>query len=104
MQPSTSRTEAAFPGRFAVDASGYLTAMSEAGIEVDEADRLEQAQGMDPDPALAAETGPDPVPVSAEQLAAGMDAEPADVADQGRAHQLAEESHADAGPGQEHPE
>ena len=104
MQPSTSRTEAAFPGRFAVDASGYLTAMSEAGIEVDEADRLEQAQGMDPDPALAAETGPDPVPVSAEQLAAGLDAEPADAAEQGRSHQLAEESHADAGPDQEHPE
>ena len=78
--------------------------MSEAGIEADEADRLEQVQGMDPDPGLAADIGPEPVPVSADQLAAGMDAEPTDVAEQGRAHQLAEESHHDAGPGQEHPE
>ena len=78
--------------------------MSEAGIEVGESDRLEQAQSMDADTALAAETGPDPVPVTAEQLAAGRDAEPADVAEQGRSHQLAEESHVDAGPGQEHPE
>jgi hypothetical protein len=78
--------------------------MSEAGIEVDEADRLEQAQGMDPDPGLAADIGPDPVPVSAEQLAGGRDAVPAASEDQGRPHEAAEEAHHDAGPGQEHPE
>ena len=73
--------------------------MSEAGIEISEADRLEQAQGMDPDPALAADMSPEPVPVSAEQLAAGLDAEPADEAEQGRSHELAEESHDEGGPG-----
>jgi hypothetical protein len=78
--------------------------MSEAGAEVGEADRLEQAQGMDPDPGLAADIGPEPVPVSAEQLEAGRDADPADESEQGRAHEAAEESHDDAGPGQEHPE
>ncbi len=78
--------------------------MSESGIEVDEADRLEQVQGMDPDPGLAADMGPAPVPVTAEQLTAGRDADPADDAEQGRSHELAEESHHDAGPGQEHPE
>ncbi len=78
--------------------------MSESGIEVDEADRLEQVQGMDPDPGLAAGMGPEPAPVSAGQLAAGRDADPADEAEQGRSHELAEESHHDAGPGQEHPE
>jgi hypothetical protein len=78
--------------------------MSEAGIEMGEADRLEQVQGMDPDPGLAADIGPEPVPVSPEQLSAGRDAEPADEAEQGRAHDAAEESHHDAGPGQEHPE
>ena len=78
--------------------------MSEAGIEIGDEDRLEQVQGMDPDPGLAGDIGPEPVPVSAEQLAAGRDAEPADAADQGQAHQAAEESHHDAGPGQEHPE
>jgi hypothetical protein len=78
--------------------------MSEAGTEADEADRLEQAQGMDPDPGLAAEVGPEPVPISADELAAGRDAEPAAAADQGRPHDAAEEAHHDAGPGQEHPE
>jgi hypothetical protein len=78
--------------------------MSEAGIEVGESDRLEQVQDTDSDPALVEETGPAPAPVTAEQLAAGKDAEPADVAEQGAAHELAEDSHDDAGPGQEHPE
>ena len=81
---------------------GYLTGMSEAGIEVDEADRLEQVQGMDPDPELTPDMGPEPSPVSTEQLAAGLDAEPADVAEQGRGHQLAEESHYEGGPGDQH--
>ena len=78
--------------------------MSEAGTEADEADRLEQAQGMDPDPGLAAAVGPEPVPISAEELTGGKDAEPADLGDQGRPHEAAEEAHHDAGPGQEHPE
>jgi len=78
--------------------------MSEAGIETGEADRLEQVQGMDPDPGLAADIGPEPVPVSAEQLAEGRDAVPTEGTEQGRAHDAAEESHHDAGPGQEHPE
>ena len=78
--------------------------MSESGVEVDEADRLEQVQGMDPDPSLAAEVGPELSPVSGAQLAAGRDAEPADEAEQGRSHEAAEEAHQDAGPEQEHPE
>ncbi len=80
---------------------GYPLLMSEAGIEVDEGDRLEQVQGRNPDPGLADEIGPAPSPVTAEQLAAGMDADPADVPEQGHAQDLAEESHDDAGPGQE---
>ena len=78
--------------------------MSESGIEVGEADRLEQVQGTDPDPGLASDIGPEMSPVTAEQLAAGRDAVPTDDADQGREHELAEESHHEAGPGQEHPE
>jgi hypothetical protein len=78
--------------------------MSESGIEVGEADRLEQVQGTDPDPGIVDEIGPELVPVTAEQLAAGRDAEPADESEQGRGHELAEESHHGAGPGQEHPE
>ncbi len=78
--------------------------MSEAGIETDDEDRLEQVQHTDPDPSLVEEVGPAPAPVTAEQLRAGRDAEPADVVEQGPAHRLAEESHHDAGPDQEHPE
>jgi hypothetical protein len=78
--------------------------MSEAGMEVGEADRLEQVQATDPDPALAAEIGPEPAPVSGEQLEAGRDADPVGEAEQGEAEELAEESHQDAGPGEEHPE
>ena len=81
---------------------GYATAMSEASTEGSEADRLEQVQGMDPDPGLAEAIGPEPVPVSAEQLAAGRDAVPADPDEQGTAAQLAEESHDDGGPGDQH--
>ena len=76
--------------------------MSEAGTESSEAERLEQAQRTDPDPGLAGEIGPEPVPVSAEQLAAGRDAVPADPDEQGTAAQLAEESHDDGGPGDQH--
>jgi len=78
--------------------------MSEGGIEVSDEDRLEQVQGTDPDPALAEEVGPAPTPVTAEQLTAGRDAEPAPATEQGASHELAEESHEDAGPQQEHPE
>ena len=68
-------------------------------MEISEADRLEKAQGMDPDPGLAGEIGPEPVPVTAEQLAAGKDADPAEVAEHGDAQRLAEESHDEGGPG-----
>ncbi len=76
--------------------------MSEAGTESSEADRIEQVQGMDPDPGLAAEIGPEPVPVTADQLAAGRDADPAGLVEQDPAAQLAEESHDDGGPGDQH--
>ncbi len=46
--------------------------------------------------------GPEPVPVTAEQLAAGRDAVPAEDEDVER--DLAAESHDDAGPEQEQPE
>lgn len=76
--------------------------MSEAGIEASEADRLEQVQGMDPDPGLAQEIGPEAVPVTAEQLAAGRDADPADLAEQDATARMAEESHDQSGPGDQH--
>ena len=76
--------------------------MSEAGTESSEAERLEQAQRTDPDPGLAAEIGPEPVPVSAEQLSAGRDADPSDVDQQDPAARLAEESHDEGGPGDQH--
>jgi hypothetical protein len=52
----------------------------------------------------ADEIRPEPVPVSAEQLAAGKDAEPAEVVEQSDVQRLAEASHDDAGPEQEQPE
>jgi hypothetical protein len=78
--------------------------MSEAGTEASEEDRLEEVQRTEPDPDLAEDIGPAPVPVSAEQLAAGRDAVPTDVAGPEGTQQLAEESHDDAGPEQEQPE
>ncbi len=104
MQASTAPAGTAFPPRFAAAPLGYSPVMSESGIEVGEAERLEQVQGADPDPALADDIGPEPSPVTAEQLAAGKDAVPVDGAEQGEPHELAEQSHHDAGPGQEHPE
>ena len=78
--------------------------MSESGAETGETERLEQVQHTDPDPGLAEDIGPEPVPVSAAQLAAGRDADPSAVAEQGEVQELAEESHDDAGPEQEQPE
>jgi hypothetical protein len=49
------------------------------------------------------DVGPEPVPVTAEQLAAGRDAVPAEPGDE-EALELAAESHDDAGPEQEQPE
>ncbi len=76
--------------------------MSEAGIEASEADRLEQVEGMDPDPGLAEEIKPEPVPVTAQQLASGRDADPADLAEEDPSARMAEESHDEGGPGDQH--
>ena len=67
-----------------------------------EGDRLDQAQEAGPDAELADAMKPAAAPVTAEQLARGLDADPADVAEQGPGYDLAEDSHDEGGPGDQH--
>ena len=76
--------------------------MSEAGIEASEADRLEHVSGMAPDPGLAEEIKTDQVLVTLEHSPSGRDADPADLAEQDPSARMAEESHDEGGPGDQH--